>query len=110
MQEFGQVSAEKTKTSEAEDDNEQDQGNGGGYVRDQVMSLVELQMLDIMDSRIGDTIRLEFLDIMISQGRDPISRDRIVPIPLIMENLSFRTESEVGNQYVLLEFGATAGC
>jgi hypothetical protein len=110
MQEFRQVSTEKTKTSKAEDGDEQDQENGGGYVRYQVMSLVELQMLDIMDSGIGDAIRLEFLDIMISQGRDPISRDRVVPIPLIMENFSFRTEGEVRNQYMLLEFGTTTGC
>jgi hypothetical protein len=110
MQKFRQVSTEETKTSKAKDNDEQDQENGGGYIRDEVMSLVEFQMLDIMDSRIRDAIRLEFLDIMISQGRDPISRDRVVPVPLIMENFSFRTEGEVGNQYVLLEFGTAAGC
>jgi hypothetical protein len=41
MQEFRQVSTEQTKTSKAEDNDEQDQENGGGYVRDEMMSLVE---------------------------------------------------------------------
>jgi hypothetical protein len=59
---------------------------------------------------IGDAIGLEFLNVMIGQGRDPISRDRVVPIPFIMEDFSFRTKGEVGNQYVLLEFGTTARC
>lgn len=110
MQESRQVSTEETKTSKAKDDDEQNQENGGGYVRDKVMSLVEFQVLDIMDSRIRDAIRLKFLDIMISQGSDPISRDRVVPIPLVMENFSFGTEGEIGDQYMLLEFGAAAGC
>jgi hypothetical protein len=84
MQEFRQVSTEETKTSKAEDEDEQDQENGGSYVRDEMMSLVDFQVLDIMDSWVGDAIRLKFLNIMISQGRDPVSRDRVVPIPFIM--------------------------
>jgi hypothetical protein len=84
MQEFRQVSTEETKTSKAEDEDEQDQENGGSYVRDEMMSLVDFQVLDIMDSWVGDAIRLKFLNIMISQGRDPVSRDRVVPILFIM--------------------------
>jgi hypothetical protein len=41
-------SSTNAETSKAEDNGEQDQENGGGYVRDEVMSLVEFQMLDII--------------------------------------------------------------
>jgi hypothetical protein len=92
VEEFGQIPTEKAETSKAEDNDDQDQENGGGYGRDEMMSLVEFQMLDIMDGWVGDAIRLKLLNIMISQGRDPVSRDRVIPIPFIMENFSFRTK------------------